>query len=210
MNALNTMNPEIVGLLCIVAGYLCGSIMFAPIFAKLSGRGTDVYTNGNRNPGAANTFRTVGRAWGILTGILDAAKAFVPMLVSSRILGFSTVQVGLIGIGAVIGHGYPLYFGFKGGRGAATLMGVYAFLIPYELLISFVVAPIIIFSFFRKNVSLRIPSTILTMSAILMLAFHPSAEVESMVIAAGLCTLYFSRKPIWQFIVSIPSRIGKR
>lgn len=66
--------------------------------------------------------------WGVLTGILDVAKSFIPMWIASRFLQITDVTaLGCIGIGSIIGHGYPLYYRFKGGRAASTTQ-MYLFL----------------------------------------------------------------------------------
>ncbi|MCK4793274.1 MAG: glycerol-3-phosphate acyltransferase [Desulfobacteraceae bacterium] len=68
------------------------------------------------------------------------------MLLANYFFDLSTISLGLIGAGAIIGHGYPLFFNFKGGRAAGTLMGIYLFFIPYELLVSFIIIPFIVFN----------------------------------------------------------------
>jgi glycerol-3-phosphate acyltransferase PlsY len=111
----------------------------------------DIRDLGNNNPGAYNTFKSTGRFWGILTGLLDSSKALIPMLLANYFFNLSTISLGLIGIGAIIGHGYPLFFNFKGGRAAGTLMGIYLFFIPYELLTALIIIPLIVFSLIKKD-----------------------------------------------------------
>ena len=74
------MSTGVTYLVLFVIGYLSGSIMFAYIITKLVA-GTDIRNLGNKNPGAANTYKNVGPFWGILAGLFDALKALVPILI---------------------------------------------------------------------------------------------------------------------------------
>jgi len=175
-----------------IAGYLSGSIMFAYIITKLI-LGKDIRDLGNNNPGAANTFKQTGAVWGILTGALDASKSLMPILIAHYHFGVSSISLGFIGIGAIIGHGYPIYFGFRGGRAAATLMGIYLFFILYELTVAFVVAPLFIYTVVKTNKSYWIPFGIVSLSAISSLFFNHPVEVKIIVIVAGFIGLFFNR-----------------
>lgn len=186
------MNTYLTYITCLLSGYFTGSILFACVITKLV-KGVDIRDLGNNNPGTYNTFRNVGRFWGILTGLLDSSKALIPMLLANHFFNLSTISLGLIGIGAIIGHGYPLFFNFKGGRAAGTLMGVYLFFIPDELLIAFVIIPLIVFSLIKKDYGFWTPLGIITFSAVSCLFFHHTMDVKIMVWAAGLVGLYFNR-----------------
>jgi glycerol-3-phosphate acyltransferase PlsY len=186
------MNEYLIYLLCLLLGYLTGSILFSYIFTKIA-TGKDIRTVGNYNAGAANTYKHAGLVWGVLAGILDGLKAFIPILIGSHWLHLSTVSLGLIGIGAIIGHCSPLYFRFKGGRGAATLMGIYLFFIPTELLISFVVVPLIVYITIKKHVMGWNPAGIVALSAVLSLFFDNPSEVKTIVWVSALIVLFYNR-----------------
>jgi len=186
------MNILLIYLLCLVIGYLFGSVMFAPIITRLILH-KDIRELGNKNPGAANTFKNVGPAWGILTGVLDAAKAYVPILAAHHFFGLDTISLGLIGLGAIFGHGFPLYFGFKGGRSAGTIMGVFTFFIPYELLISFAVIPAFSFTLIKKNRSFWTPFGIIMLSGLSALFFHHSLQTKIMVLLNCFAGLFMNR-----------------
>ena len=186
------MNTYIIYIISLVSGYLFGSITFAYLITKLV-KGKDIRTLGNHNPGAANTFKNVGPVWGILTGVLDSFKALIPMLIANYYFDISSISLGLIGIGAIIGHCYPIYFEFKGGRAAATLIGLYLFFIPYELVVAFIVVPLIVFTLVKKNRSYWIPFGIITFSAITCLFFNHTADVKIVVFTAGLVGLFVNR-----------------
>jgi len=186
------MNTYLTYIICLLSGYLTGSILFAWVITKLV-KGEDIRNLGNNNPGAANTFRSTGKFWGILTGLLDGSKALIPMLLGNYFFNLSTISLGLIGIGAIIGHGYPLFFNFKGGRAAGTLMGIYLFFIHKELIAAFIIIPLIVFPLIKKDHSFWTPFGIITFSAVACLFFNHPMDVKIMVWASGIVGLYFNR-----------------
>lgn len=104
-----------------VAAYLLGSIPFGLIVGKL--RGVDLRTIGSGNIGATNAARAMGRAWGFGVYLLDVAKGLVPVLLAPRFVegeAATAALQGLCGLAAVLGHCFPLWLGFKGGKGVAT------------------------------------------------------------------------------------------
>lgn len=108
----------------IVLAYLLGSISTAIITCQLMGL-PDPRTDGSKNPGATNVLRIGGKKAAMITLIGDMLKGLVPVLIG-RWLGFEGFELFLIGFAAFFGHLYPLYYGFKGGKGVATALGIYA------------------------------------------------------------------------------------
>jgi acyl phosphate:glycerol-3-phosphate acyltransferase len=100
--------------------YLLGSIPSGFIVGKMSG--LDVRTAGSGNIGATNVARLLGRGRGFLTLLADAAKGFVPVLVAQQ-LNFSDAATALVAAAAFLGHLYPAFLRFKGGKGVATALG---------------------------------------------------------------------------------------
>jgi len=167
--------------LSFIVGYLSGSILFAWIVTKIV-TGKDIREIGDGNPGINNVLINVGRKYGIVAGISDLLKVIIPM-VSGRLLGLDDLSLVLIGMGAVLGHLYPIYFKFKGGRGAACILASYAVLAPYELLISTATVIAIIMSSKRlkaRALNLVSPLIIVLSSALLFFFNH------SMTIRIGL------------------------
>ncbi|MBF0623082.1 MAG: glycerol-3-phosphate 1-O-acyltransferase PlsY [Magnetococcales bacterium] len=109
-------------LIFIALAYLIGSIPFGLIIGRLFGAG-DVRTQGSGNIGATNVLRLAGKKAGILTLILDMAKGGLPALVASFWFADGALQVGLTALAGFIGHLYPIFLGFKGGKGVATGLG---------------------------------------------------------------------------------------
>lgn len=112
----------IVGLLFILAGYLLGSISFGILISKAFGL-PDPRTVGSGNPGATNVARSGKKIPAILTLIGDAAKGWLAVYLAQR-YGVHDGYIGLVGCAAFLGHVYPIFCGFKGGKGVATALGV--------------------------------------------------------------------------------------
>jgi len=108
-------------LIALVGGYLCGSIPFGLILTKSAGLG-DVRQIGSGNIGATNVLRTGNRLVAALTLVCDALKGTVPVLAMGWFAG--TQAAVLAGLAAFFGHLFPLWLGFKGGKGVATAIGV--------------------------------------------------------------------------------------
>lgn len=112
-------------LLSLGCAYLLGSIPFGLIFAKLFGD-QDVRQSGSGNIGAANVARVAGPLPGMLTLLFDAAKGALGVWLASRFTGGSAKWMMAAGIAALLGHCYSVWLGFKGGKGVATALGVFA------------------------------------------------------------------------------------
>ncbi len=148
----------------LILGYLSGSVSYARIFTKL-GKGVDVTTIGNGNPGTSNVMREVGKFWGTLTFLGDILKGSLIMVLYNWIFfsensivslsqpfnGAGFVAVLLIGIAAIYGHGFPIFYKFKGGGSIGVLFGCWAYLIFPQFLINIVIAYIVVKIFFSKQ-----------------------------------------------------------
>ncbi len=109
----------------VVASYLVGAIPFGYLMVKIAKRGEDIRSYGSHNIGATNVLRVLGTKAFVVCMILDAAKGYLPTLITWYALHSFDLQVAA-GIAAVIGHDFPVYIHFKGGRGVAACFGVYA------------------------------------------------------------------------------------
>ena len=117
--------------IAIVCAYLIGAFPSAYIVARLR-KGVDIRRVGSRNMGAMNVFYTVGFAEGMLVLALDIGKGAAAIALS-RWLGVPQVVELLAGVTVVLGHSFPVYLKFRGGRGGATCIGVLAFLMPWGI-----------------------------------------------------------------------------
>lgn len=110
----------------VLAAYLLGSLSFAVIVSKLFGM-ADPRTYGSGNPGATNVLRSGKKAAAALTLLGDAFKGLIAVLLARALqdsLGLSDALIGAVAVAALVGHMWPVFFGFKGGKGVATAVGV--------------------------------------------------------------------------------------
>ncbi len=103
-------------LIVLILAYLLGSISTSIIVSKIM-IGDDIRNHGSGNAGATNTLRTVGKLGAILVILGDCLKAILAILIAKAITQNANVAIYIAGIGAVLGHNFPLYFNFKGGKG---------------------------------------------------------------------------------------------
>jgi len=116
----------------IIAAYAIGSIPFALILARRWGT-RDLRRIGSGNLGAANVWRVTGATAGVLVALLDIAKGAAGVLVAEQLNGGAATPAAA-GVAAVVGHIYPVWLGFRGGKGVATSCGVFAVLTPLAIL----------------------------------------------------------------------------
>jgi glycerol-3-phosphate acyltransferase PlsY len=121
-------------LLCIpIAAYILGSIPFGLLLTKLFG-GADVRKEGSGNIGATNVARVAGTLPGILTLVLDAAKGAAAVLLAERLSNGSATWMMIAGFAALVGHCFPIWLNFKGGKGVAAAAGLFLVLCPLAFL----------------------------------------------------------------------------
>ncbi len=120
--------------LLLVVSYLIGAIPCGLILARIAGLG-DIRQAGSGNIGATNVYRIGGRRLGVVTLVFDALKGVLPVLYATQ-SGASPAQVGGIAAVTFLGHCYPVYLGFKGGKGVATGLGIYLVLSPVAVLLA--------------------------------------------------------------------------
>jgi glycerol-3-phosphate acyltransferase PlsY len=115
----------------IALSYLLGSASPTYILGRAI-KGMDLRKAGSGNLGARNAGRVLGRPFGIVVWLLDAAKGAVPVAAATR-LDLGTLVAILCGVAAVSGHIWPIYYGFRGGRGASTVLGATFAVLPVEM-----------------------------------------------------------------------------
>jgi glycerol-3-phosphate acyltransferase PlsY len=119
------------GVLLVLFGYLLGSVPFGILVAKAFDRGVDLRRAGSGNIGATNVARTLGKAAGILTLLLDAGKGVFALALARIVLeGPAHAWLALVGGAVFLGHVFSVYLRFKGGKGVAAALGVVLFLSP--------------------------------------------------------------------------------
>ena len=138
--------------LATLAAYLTGSLSLAVVVSRAMGL-ADPRTYGSKNPGATNVLRSGSKAAAIVTLLLDALKGWLPVVLVQAFgepYGLGNGTVALVGLAAFLGHLYPVFFGFQGGKGVATAAGVILAFNPWLGLASLLTWVIIAF-FFRYS-----------------------------------------------------------
>jgi glycerol-3-phosphate acyltransferase PlsY len=148
------MSRTLASVLAVIAAYLVGSLSFAVIVSRLAGL-SDPRTYGSKNPGATNVLRSGNKAAAIATLVLDAAKGWAPVFVAAWLakrFGWGEGTIAMVGLAAFVGHLWPVFFRFQGGKGVATAAGVLLGLNP--LLAFATLGTFAIIAFFFRYVSL--------------------------------------------------------
>ena len=150
---------------CIIA-YLLGSLSGGIITAKL-GNGPDLHTVGSKSTGARNVQRTMGWKYGIITFLFDAIKGIISCIIGELICGTHYAAM-LCGLACVIGHNWPVFFGFRGGKGVATTGGVLLYCFPVPALICIAITVLVIWIWRYISVG----SMLLVVSFTVLSCFH--------------------------------------
>jgi len=122
-----------IGIFIALFGYLLGSVPTGLILAKLFSK-VDPRKIGSKNIGATNIFRTAGKSLGILTLVGDLLKGTIPVWIAIQ-WGESNLWIAIAGLTPLLGHIFPIFLGFKGGKGVATALGVYLMISPIAVLV---------------------------------------------------------------------------
>ncbi len=172
-------------LFCILV-YCIGSISGSMVLGKL--RGIDIRKEGSGNAGATNALRTVGLSFAIGVMLIDVLKGFLPIFFVSQMHSIANIDqiIVLFAISAVIGHVYPLYYGFRGGKGAGTLVGVILAVSPSSFL--YILASWIIILVLTGYVGLS--TMIAGMSFVVVLYFSKGIEIFSQ--SLGFFSIFIS------------------
>lgn len=201
-------------LLATLVAYLIGSLSFAVLVSRVMGL-HDPRTYGSNNPGATNVLRSGNKAAAVLTLLLDALKGWLPVVVVKwwgDAWGLGDGTVALVGLAAFLGHLYPVFFGFKGGKGVATAAGVILGFNPWLGLAS-LVTWLIIAVFFRYSSLASIVTAIFAPFFFLLGSASvwdaPTAMVLSLALM-GLLLVWRHAENINRLIAGKESKLGAK
>jgi acyl phosphate:glycerol-3-phosphate acyltransferase len=159
----------LLGILIIIIGYLLGSIPTAYIVARLR-KGIDIRTVGSGNMGAANVMREIGTQEGIFVGLIDIAKGAVAIHIAQT-LNISELWVFGAGFAALVGHNFPVFAGFRGGKGSATVIGIFLVLAPLSMLVTLVIVAIPFFTTRKFSAAILIGIALVVVGFVLLPLF---------------------------------------
>lgn len=186
-----------------IIGYLLGSISFGIIVTKIV-KGIDIRDYGSGNAGMTNVMRTIGKGPAALVMLGDTLKGYLAVLIGLYLGG--EIAGVIAGVAALLGHGFPLFFGFKGGKGVATGLGIMLVLVPDCSIIALIIFAVVVL--ISRYVSLG--SMIATSSVpISMIIFNKSLPLIILGILGAILVVYFHRSNIKKIRNGTENRIGK-
>ena len=193
--------PEMLGSLLL--GYLCGSIPFGLILTRMAGLG-DVRSIGSGNIGATNVLRTGNKKLAAATLLADALKGTVAVVAARELIGMEAALIA--GLGAFLGHLYPVWLKFKGGKGVATYLGVLLGLAPLIVLV-FAAVWLGMAKLFRYSSLAAIAAAVVTPVA---LYYSGREEVAALFVVMSLITILKHHQNIRRLLSGTESRIGDK
>ncbi len=201
-------------LLATLAAYLIGSLSFAVLVSRFMGL-NDPRTYGSKNPGATNVLRSGNKAAAVITLLLDGLKGWLPVVAVQwwgEAYGLGEGTVALVGLAAFLGHLYPVFFRFQGGKGVATAAGVIVGFQPW-LGLAALVTWVIIAGFFRYS-SLASIVTAVFAPAFFLLGHRvawdaPGLQVMSLVVM-GMLLVYRHAENINRLLAGKESKLGAK
>jgi len=195
--------------LAVVAAYLIGSVSFAVVVSKAMGL-ADPRSYGSKNPGATNVLRTGNRKAALFTLLGDALKGVAAVLIAKALadrLGFGDGTIALVALAAFVGHLFPVFHGFKGGKGVATAAGVLIALHPL-LGLGTLLTWILIAWFFRYSSLAALVSAVFA-PLWYMFLFRPD-PIAAAVVLMSLLLIWRHSANIQNLLAGKESRIGEK
>ena len=206
-------------ILLLIIGYIIGNIETGYIFGKLNKM--DIRNYGSGNAGATNTLRVLGPKAGLIVFLGDFCKSLIPCLVVRYIfkdnVSLSYMYMLYIGLGVVLGHNFPFYLGFKGGKGVASTAGIIMALdirIAAVCLAAFIV--IVAFTRYVSLASIVVMIIFIGMSHLLVKTNYgfangsSSMEFRLLVVVIGFLSIFMHRANIKRLLSGTENKIGKK
>ncbi|WOI47113.1 glycerol-3-phosphate 1-O-acyltransferase PlsY [Acidovorax sp. BLS4] len=201
-------------LLATVAAYLLGSLSFAVIVSRTMGL-NDPRTYGSKNPGATNVLRSGSKAAAVITLLLDAVKGWLPVVLVQAFgkpHGLEDGTVALVGLAAFLGHLWPVFFRFEGGKGVATALGVLVGISPWLGLATLLTWVIIAF-FFRYSSGASLAAAVFAPLYYVMFGgvlWYTEATIGVAIAAMSALLVWRHRENIRRLMAGTESRLGQK
>lgn len=197
------MSPDLIAIAALILAYLLGSVSAAILVCRAMGL-PDPRTDGSRNPGTTNVLRLGGKPAAVLTLTGDMLKGVIPVVVA-RHYGLDDLTLSAVGLAAFLGHLYPVFFRFEGGKGVATALGV---LIALHWALGLAVVGIWVGAFALTRISSVGALTAFVLAPVLTGYFMPEATLG--VITMSLLLLWRHRANIKALLNGTERRFGKK
>lgn len=207
---MSLLNDWIFTIVLVIGAYLIGSIPFAVVVSKLFGL-ADPRSYGSGNPGATNVLRTGNKAAALLTLVGDAAKGWFAVWLASGLVQ-EPATLACVTLAVFLGHLYPLFLGFKGGKGVATAFGILIAVQPLMALIT-AIAWLATAVIFRYSSLAAIVSAILAPATYILAGqyfWQANIPMSLAISAMGLLLLYRHRANISRLLQGTEPRLGSK
>ena len=206
--------PTLTSFAAIVAAYLVGSLSFAVIVSRLMGL-ADPRSYGSKNPGATNVLRSGNRAAAVLTLAFDALKGYVPVLAALLLaprFGFGDLTIALVGLAAFLGHLWPVFFRFEGGKGVATALGVLLGISVWLGLATALTWIIIAFFFRYSSLASLVAAAFAPVYYLLVdgVVWYAEGTIAASILAMALLLAWRHKENIQRLIAGKESRLGSK
>ena len=207
----------IIYIVAALGAYFVGSVPWAFIIGKING--IDIREHGSGNVGATNVRRTLGKKWGIACFFLDFLKGFLPvfvlnMLVSHNIIPKTVLAAVIAAAFSVVGHMWPVFLKFKGGKGVSTIAGILLAVAPLSLLTAGGMWALVFYSSRYVSLASIIAAAVLPVSAFLFSHYKIGGEVPMpsliMLASLSLLVIFRHRSNIKRLLNGTESRFAKK
>jgi glycerol-3-phosphate acyltransferase PlsY len=191
----------------VVAAYLLGSLSFAVLLVRKA-TGKDIRQEGSGNAGATNVLRAHGKGLALAVAVLDVLKGTAAVLLARALTGGDARVMAAAGLAAVLGHVFPVFYGFRGGKGVATALGAFVALAPWATLASLGLMILVVAA--TRFVSL---GSMLGMAALPLLAglvFSAQASIVAAAAATAVLIVWKHRENIARLSKGQERRLGSR
>lgn len=196
-------------ILAVVLAYLLGSLSFAVIVSKFYGM-DDPRTYGSGNPGATNVLRSGKKKAAALTLLGDALKGLVAVLLAlvlQKPLGLANGTIAAVAVAVLVGHMWPVFFGFKGGKGVATALGVLLALSPLTALVCLLVWLVVAFGFKVSSLAALVATVFSPIAAVFLM---PYGSWTAATVGIAVLVLYRHKSNIQNLLSGKESKIGDK
>lgn len=198
----------------IIAAYLLGSLSFAVIVTRVMGL-NDPRTYGSKNPGATNVLRSGSKAAAVITLLLDGLKGWLPVVLViwfGKPYGLEAGTVALVGLAAFVGHLWPVFFRFEGGKGVATALGV---LLGISVWLGLATAAtwLIIALFFRYSSLASLAAAMFAPVYYLLVdgvVWYAEAAIAASIVVMAMLLAWRHQQNIQRLIAGTESRLGSK
>ena len=198
------MNPTAAAL--IGAAYLLGSVSFAVFLVRLK-TGKDIRTEGSGNAGATNVLRAHGKTLGILVALLDVAKGALAVWLV-KLVTADPRYAAAAGFAAILGHVFPIFYGFRGGKGVATAVGAFLVLAPWATLVCIGVFVAVIA--LTRYVSLGSVVAMVLLPPVAGLIFHAPRPIVTAAAATAVLIVLKHRENLKRLAAGKERRLGQK